>query len=793
MKRFLLSLLAGLLCLPWRVMTADASATNDPGRAVGKVTPLTATAGIARGEFHLLAIGIDRYLHVTPLATAANGVRALAGVLTNDYGFSRVTTLLDAQATRPNILRELRRVLLSNAGTNDSVLIYYAGHGQIDEQTQSGSWIPVEGLAPDPDNPASEAPSTWLSNSDIKTLIRASRARHILLVSDSCFSGDFLRTPRAVAPGDTPEALRTAHARPSRQALAAGGLEPVADQGGGDGQSAFTGPLLRLLREHDGAFVLPYHLHGRVADTLVMNARQRPQLGRIFDAGDEVGGEFIFFRHRLSLDEALADRERQKIQLAALAAAADQAEQERQTKIAAQQAELAKQDSEIAALRTKLKQSGAGGGLAQMVALLKQRESAAAELKRLEEEAVKAKAARETELARLRLEEVALAKTRFEKLYADYQLILQSPLMQDAEKHDAWLALCTELGVTPQGSRPGTLTFRDSDGMIVEEGVNVVKEEAPPMKKAASAVETPAIITVAKVAAPPAASVQWTKDNPFVNSLGMKFVPVPGTEVLFSIWETRRQDYEAFANAASRSSRAELIRQGDYEAFASTPSGVDGNWNKPGFPQAATHPVVNVNWEDAQKFAMWLTVKERREGRLTAQQSYRLPTDVEWSRAVGLTSEPGSTPKARDGAVKDVFPWGTQWPPPSGVGNYDSYSAIGPAIGPAPLQRRDRLAQGGGIGDSFESSKVRTDNFDRTCPVGGFPANQFGLFDLGGNALEWCEDHYDGSSGARVLRGGSWGNLARGLLLSSDRSSSDAESRRNYHGFRVVLAGTVGR
>jgi formylglycine-generating enzyme required for sulfatase activity len=108
------------------------------------------------------------------------------------------------------------------------------------------------------------------------------------------------------------------------------------------------------------------------------------------------------------------------------------------------------------------------------------------------------------------------------------------------------------------------------------------------------------------------------------NSLGMKFVSVSGTSVLFSIWETRVQDYTAYVQVAS---------------------GADGSWKNPGFSQTATHPVVNVSWDDAKGFCVWLTEKERREGKLPDGSQYRLPTDSEWSWAVGIGNrEGGGTP-----------------------------------------------------------------------------------------------------------------------------------------------------
>ena len=100
-----------------------------------------------------------------------------------------------------------------------------------------------------------------------------------------------------------------------------------------------------------------------------------------------------------------------------------------------------------------------------------------------------------------------------------------------------------------------------------------------------------AVMTCGSVLAAPKPAKQFT------NTLGMKFVPVPGTEVAFCIWETRVKDYAAYAAANA---------------------GVDGSWKKPEFKQADTHPVVNVNWNDAQAFCAWLTEKELREGKIKA-------------------------------------------------------------------------------------------------------------------------------------------------------------------------------
>ncbi|MEO6741719.1 MAG: bifunctional serine/threonine-protein kinase/formylglycine-generating enzyme family protein [Chthoniobacteraceae bacterium] len=246
-----------------------------------------------------------------------------------------------------------------------------------------------------------------------------------------------------------------------------------------------------------------------------------------------------------------------------------------------------------------------------------------------------------------------------------------------------------------------------------------------------------------------------SKDAPFVNTLGQEFVPVPGTQVLFCRWETRVQDYAAYAKE----------------------SPADGTWKtmaaKDGTPVSIgrEYPVCGVSWGDATAFCKWLTEKERTEGRLPAGMSYRLPKDGEWSRAVGLANEVGATPRERHKKNEKDYPWGTEFPPPKPrVGNYadTTYHQQFP---------KDRWIEG------------YTDGFATTAPVGSFPPNQYGIHDLGGNLWEWCEDLMEPGATKRVGRGASWVNTAgtSGSLFSSYRMDEPPEKRQRDIGFRVVL------
>jgi formylglycine-generating enzyme required for sulfatase activity len=82
------------------------------------------------------------------------------------------------------------------------------------------------------------------------------------------------------------------------------------------------------------------------------------------------------------------------------------------------------------------------------------------------------------------------------------------------------------------------------------------------------------------------------------------------------------------------------------------------------------------------------------------------------------------------------------------------------------------------------------DDFVNTSPVGSFAANRFGLYDMGGNVWQWCEDWFDKDQKDRVLRGAAWNIRDRGYLLSSSRYPR-APATRLSHGFRCVVGMSV--
>ena len=239
-------------------------------------------ASVSFGRYHALVVGNQAYRHLPRLRTPIADAQALAALLRSDYGFAGVTVLTDA--TRLDMVRaldELRRTLTEQ----DNLLVYYAGHGYLDKDADRGYWLPVDAGTDDTGN--------WLSTSDIVDKLRAMRAKHVLVVADSCFSGTLVRDV-AIRPLTAPDLARLTQKR-ARTAVTSGGLEPVSDTGGGD-HSVFAKAFLDVLRGVEDATDMTT-LFGALRRQVLLNAQQTPQYSDVRQAGHD-GGDFVFVRRR---------------------------------------------------------------------------------------------------------------------------------------------------------------------------------------------------------------------------------------------------------------------------------------------------------------------------------------------------------------------------------------------------------------------------------------------------------------------------------------------------------------
>lgn len=242
------------------------------------------------GRYHALVIGNDHYQHWPELMNAISDATAIAKVLKEQYGF-QVTLMKDAsRAQIMKALNQYRKVLTEK----DNLLIYYAGHGYLEQGIDRGYWIPVD--AEISDN------SEWILLPGVTDMLQLISAKHVMVVADSCFGGKLTRTSLAqLKPGLTDDArfdlLKTLAHKRVRTAMTSGGVKPVLDAGG-SGHSVFADAFLGVLEENTTVLEaerLFWAVRTRVVSTSQkLNAEQIPTYDPIHMAGHESLGDFIF-------------------------------------------------------------------------------------------------------------------------------------------------------------------------------------------------------------------------------------------------------------------------------------------------------------------------------------------------------------------------------------------------------------------------------------------------------------------------------------------------------------------
>jgi hypothetical protein len=241
------------------------------------------------GSFHALVIGNNNYRSIATLKTAENDAKEIAATLQDKYGFE-AKLLLNANREQIIVaLNEYRRKLTSK----DNFLVYYAGHGHFDKDTEKAYWLPIDARAEDN--------AYWISADDITTNLKALAAKHIIVISDSCYSGTLtragIRTFATAARSGRSQFIEKMVEKKSRTLLASGGNEPVTD-GGGSGHSVFAKALLSGLNEMSFEVFTADEIYDNFIRIGVGgNATQTPQYSRIPLAGDEAG-DFVFVRKR---------------------------------------------------------------------------------------------------------------------------------------------------------------------------------------------------------------------------------------------------------------------------------------------------------------------------------------------------------------------------------------------------------------------------------------------------------------------------------------------------------------
>ena len=545
-------------------------------RGVG-VRPISPSGSEVIGNQWLFVIGIDTYIKWPPLKTAVNDATAVKDVLLSRYYFDQehLIELYDEEATRKNIISKLR-YLANNIREEDSLVIFYAGHGHLDSITKRGSWIPVESGTQDA--------SAWISNNDIKDYLKidAIRAKHILLISDSCFAGDFFRGDRGIVPNITETIIKKAYQLSSRQAITSGGLEPVSDAGFGK-NSIFSYFLIKTLKENQKPFLVPSEMFLDIKAGVAENADQFPLLGSLKDTGGQQGGEIVFF---LRQDSRLKDLSSEALQKTKELERLKQMERESMEIKKKEEAEILNREREVAELDAKIvkmkKRLGTAAenpddSLERMLAMVREKDAQKRHLDELRQKRQAEEAKRLAEIEELKAKKRKKLLATLEENISKYNSIVSFPFFGKSMQESAWKSL---LAKYPSA---GNLQVGDIDGLkfkIAYEGIE--------------------------------------------NSIGMKFVRIPpGTFMLGSPPDEPGHTFN------EKQHQVTLTK----EFYMQTTEVTQGQWKKvmghnpSQFNKCGDDcPVEKVSWNDVQDFIHKLN---QREG----SGIYRLPTEAEWEYA----------------------------------------------------------------------------------------------------------------------------------------------------------------
>lgn len=267
----------------------EVKALTDEGKAIVKYVSIENITGeneltqLSKGKSYALIITVNHYLDpaIVGLDNPENDGKSLANTLQSLYTFEEENTFFLKDPTREDIITKFDQ-LVKEIDKEDNLLIFYAGHGYFDKNTNIGYWLPSDAKKSNTAN--------WLSNSTIKDFISAIPSKHTLLIADACFSGGIFKTRKAFS--DNLASVDKLHELPSRKAMTSGALTEVPDK------SVFIQYLVKRLNENDKKYISSEELFSSMRSAVLNNSENVPQYGEIQGSGDE-GGDFIFIRRDL--------------------------------------------------------------------------------------------------------------------------------------------------------------------------------------------------------------------------------------------------------------------------------------------------------------------------------------------------------------------------------------------------------------------------------------------------------------------------------------------------------------
>lgn len=686
------------------------------------------------GEYRALIIGINDYQDqsIPDLNTAAKDAQQMAQTLESNYGF-QVQLLIDEQATKKNIYQALR-ALVGTVEPEDSVLLYYAGHGDIDHTFNDGWWIPFDADGGDP--------ITYLDNVQVHKAIKNMQARHVLLISDSCYAGALFGRFRNMPKIIDDKYYLSLYNEKSRWGMTSGNKTPVGDDGT-DGHSFFAYQLLKQLKENKKPYISTQEIFAQISPIVSNNSEQTPMYRPMRNSGDQ-GGEFIFIASSGAvIDTSLKIPTKSTLSVTANVPFAEvylNGDLIGKTNIS---------NAQFAPGKYKIKVQLSGYNQYERYITL-----SAGHHKELHAFLDKESPAKSSlyintdpENAQIQILNAPIDFYQGVELYPGQYHIKVSA--QGYAPSSTWITLASaedktlDVSLNAQDEASNNLINTGETGNISDNSSTQTTFSATPPS-------TDPDMTVSN-----SSTLNSNDENIVTNSIGMNFIYVkagefnmgsPEKEKGRSIDEDQHKvtltngfhlgqhevtvgQWRIFVKDTGYQTAAEIQlaeesdskeRKRDYTYKSSDYTYVPSKskeeeepepeesetpainyWDSPGFSQTDNHPVTCITVEDAEAFIEWLS---KLEGK-----TYRLPTEAEWEFA------------CRAGTQSSRY-WG--------------YSALNACrfanIADQALKKQT----------SAGSIHQCDDGFVYTAPAGSFGSNNYGFYDMMGNVSEWCQDKY---------------------------------------------------
>lgn len=268
-----------------RIVATDnkgVSATKDFTIDIGAGTQVTSGTQLTNtGKYYALIIGVSEYDDPKIpdlMGEPTKDARTLFNILTQKYTFETQNVKLLINPSYRQVIRSFDD-FAKKVGEEDNFLIFYAGHGNWDENSEVGYWLPKDAELGYTD--------AWLYNSVLVDNIRKVNSKHTLLLADACFSGGIFKT-RSLLQGAS-KSIQKKYELKSRNAITSGTLKTVPNK------SVFFKYLSDRLQTNTQKYLSASELFSRIEIPVGNNSPNTPQFGDIKNVGDE-GGDFIFIK-----------------------------------------------------------------------------------------------------------------------------------------------------------------------------------------------------------------------------------------------------------------------------------------------------------------------------------------------------------------------------------------------------------------------------------------------------------------------------------------------------------------